>query len=78
MTDSIFIIYFIYKMTIKNQRTIFAIIAIVAAMGLAATVATSNPAYADISPVNSGCTNPSGFSPPGQQLTCTGGGLTQQ
>jgi hypothetical protein len=58
----------------RNQtRTIFAIIAIVAAIGLAVSAATSNPAYAQIS-----CTNGGGNQPPGQQPICKGKGLTQQ
>jgi hypothetical protein len=62
----------------KNQKTAFAIIAIVAAAGLAATVATSNLAYAKINSVDTSCTNGGGNQPGGQQPTCTGGGLTQQ
>jgi hypothetical protein len=62
----------------KNQKTIFAIIAIVAAVGLAATVATSNLAYAKISSADTSCTNGGGNQPGGQQPTCTGGGLTQE
>jgi hypothetical protein len=59
-----------------NQKTIFAIVAIVVAVGLAATtVATSNMAYAKISPRS--CTNGGGNEPAGQQPTCTGQGLTQ-
>jgi hypothetical protein len=61
----------------KNQ-TIFAIVAVVAAVGLAATIATSNPAYAKISSADTSCTNGGGSQPGGQQPTCTGGGLTQQ
>jgi hypothetical protein len=60
-----------------NQKTVFAIIAIVAAIGLAATVATSNLAYAKISSVDTSCTNGGGNQPGGQQPSCTGGGLTQ-
>ena len=60
----------------NNQKAIFAIIAIVAAVGLAATtIATSNAAYAKISPPS--CTNGGGNEPGGQQPTCKGGGLTQ-
>jgi hypothetical protein len=62
----------------KNQKTAFAIIAIVAAAGLAATVATSDLAYAKINSVDTSCTNGGGNQPGGQQPTCTGGGLTQQ
>jgi hypothetical protein len=61
-----------------NQKTIFAIIAVVAAVGLAATVPTSNLAYAKISSTDTSCTNGGGNQPGGQQPTCTGGGLTQQ
>ena len=64
----------------KNQtKTTFAIVAVVAAIGLAAIV-TSNLAYAKISSVttDTGCTNGGGNSPGGQQPTCTGGGLDQQ
>jgi hypothetical protein len=60
----------------NNLKTMFAIIAIVAAVGLAATaIATTNAAYAKISPPS--CTNNGGNEPGGQQPTCTGGGLTQ-
>ena len=58
-----------------KNRTIFAIVAVVAAVGLAATVVTSNLAYAKISEPS--CTNGGGNQPGGQQPTCTGGGLTQ-
>jgi hypothetical protein len=63
----------------KNQtKTILAIVAVVAAIGLAATtVATSNIAYAKISSADTSCTNNGGNEPGGQQPTCTGGGLTQ-
>jgi hypothetical protein len=63
----------------NNQKTLFAIVAIVAAIGLAATVATSNLAYAKISSqtTDTSCTNGGGNQPGGQQPTCTGGGLTQ-
>ena len=61
----------------KQTKTVFAIIAIVAAIGLAATFVTSNIAYAKVSPGPSGCTNPGGNSPGGQQPECNGGGLTQ-
>jgi hypothetical protein len=63
----------------NKQKTIFAIVAVVAAVGLAATtVATSNTAYAAISSVDTDCTNQGGNSPGGQQPSCTGGGLTQE
>jgi Spy/CpxP family protein refolding chaperone len=64
----------------KNQtKTILAIVAVVAAIGLAATtVATSNLAYAKISSVDTSCSNGGGNEPGGQQPTCTGGGLTQE
>jgi hypothetical protein len=63
----------------KNRtKTIFAIVAVVAAIGLAATVATSNLAYAKISSADTSCTNGGGNQPGGQQPTCTGGGLTQE
>jgi hypothetical protein len=62
----------------KQTKTLFAIVAIVAAVGLlAVSVATSNLAYAKIGPSPSGCTNPGGNSPGGQQPECNGGGLTQ-
>jgi hypothetical protein len=61
----------------NNQKAMFAIIAIVAAVGLGATVATSNIAYAKISSVDTSCSNGGGNQPGGQQPTCTGGGLTQ-
>jgi hypothetical protein len=60
----------------KDQtKTIFTIVA-VAAAGLAATVATSNLAYAKISPPS--CETQSGEQPPGQQPACKGGGLEQE
>jgi hypothetical protein len=61
----------------NNQKTMFAIIAIVAAIGLGATVVTSNLAYAKISSTDTSCSNGGGNEPGGQQPTCTGGGLTQ-
>jgi hypothetical protein len=62
----------------NNQKTIFAIIAVVAAVGLATTtIATSNTAYAKISSTDTSCSNGGGNEPGGQQPTCTGGGLTQ-
>jgi hypothetical protein len=67
-----------YKM--NKQNTIFAIVAVVAAVGLAATtIATSNLAYAKISSqtTDTSCTNGGGNEPGGQQPSCTGGGLTQ-
>jgi hypothetical protein len=54
----------------NNQKTIFAIIAIVAAVGLAATVATTNIAYAKIQ-----CVNPGGQHPQGQ---CNGQALAKE
>jgi hypothetical protein len=54
-----------------NQKTVFAIIAIVAAVGLAAaTVATTNMAYAKIQ-----CVNPGGGNPQGQ---CNGQALAKE
>jgi hypothetical protein len=71
--------YFSHKM--KNQtKTIFAIVAVIAVVGLAAaTVTTSNLAYAKITSetTDTSCTNGGGNEPGGQQPTCTGGGLTQ-
>jgi hypothetical protein len=61
-----------------NQKTIFAIVAVVAAIGLAAIVATSNLAYAKITSVDTSCTNSGGHHPKGQQPTCTGSALTQE
>ena len=61
-----------------SQKTMFAIIAIVAAVGLAISAVASNTAYAAISSANTGCTNQGGNQPGGQQPTCSGGGLTQQ
>ena len=59
----------------KNQtKTIFAILTIVVAIGLAAAVVTSNLVYA----VDIRCTNSGGGVPPGQQPTCKGKGLTQE
>ena len=58
-------------------KTIFAIVTVVAAVGLAATVATSNLAYAKISPVDTSCSNRGGHEPGGQQPSCKGSGLTQ-
>ena len=60
-----------------KQKTIFAIIAIVAAVGLGATVVTSNLAYAKISSTDTSCSNGGGNEPGGQQPTCTGDGPTQ-
>jgi hypothetical protein len=65
----------------SNQKTILTIMAVVTALGLAAaTIATSNLAYAKISSVTSdtGCTNGGGNQPGGQQPSCTGSGLTQE
>jgi hypothetical protein len=63
----------------NKQKTLFAIVAIVAALGLAAaTIATSNSAYAKISETDTSCTNGGGNQPGGQQPSCTGSGLTQQ
>jgi hypothetical protein len=62
----------------NEQKTIFAIVAVVAAIGLAvAMVSTNNPAYAKISQTDTSCSNGGGNEPGGQQPTCTGGGLTQ-
>jgi hypothetical protein len=58
----------------KTTLSIFAIVAIVAAVGLAATLVTSNLAHA----VNLACTNNGAALPPGQQPTCKGHGLTQE
>jgi hypothetical protein len=64
---------------INKTKTMFLIVAIAAAIGLAAaTVFTINLAYAAISPANTGCTNNGGNQPGGQQPTCSGSGLTQQ
>ena len=53
-----------------NQKTIFAIMAIVVAVGLAVSAATSNIAYAKIV-----CTNPGGGEPQGQ---CRGEALAEE
>jgi hypothetical protein len=58
----------------KTTLAMFAILAIIAAVGLAATLVMSNLAYA----VDVSCTNPGGNQPAGQQPTCKGKGLTQQ
>jgi len=58
----------------KTTLAIFVMVAIVAAVGLAATLVTSNLAHA----VNTSCSNGGGALPPGQQPTCKGKGLTQQ
>jgi hypothetical protein len=80
ISQNIIINCLIYMICMNNQKTIFAIVAVVAAIGLAATVATSSIAYAKITSqtTDTGCTNNGGNSPGGQQPTCTGGGLTQQ
>jgi hypothetical protein len=73
-------IYFVWDYSqMKNQKTTFAIIAIVAAIGLATTVDTNNLAFAKITSetTDTSCTNGGGNQPGGQQPTCTGGGLTQ-
>lgn len=67
-------VIFLQKMINKATLAMFAILAIVAAVGLAATLVMSNLAYA----VNIGCTNNGGEAPPGQQPTCKGKGLNQQ
>ena len=54
----------------KNQKTIFAIVAIVAAVGLAVSAVASNTAYAAIS---TRCTNSQGQETSG----CNGGGSQQ-
>jgi hypothetical protein len=66
--------------TDEEPKTTFAIIAIVAAIGLAATVDTNNLAFAKITSetTDTSCTNGGGNQPGGQQPTCTGGGLTQE
>jgi hypothetical protein len=65
-------------MLVMNSQIIFGIVAIVAEIGLLATA--NNLAYAKISPVTSdtGCTNSGGQQPGGQQVSCTGSGLTQE
>jgi signal transduction histidine kinase len=50
----------------KNQRTIFTIIAILAVVGIAAIATTSNLAYAKISSTDTSCTNGGGNEPGGQ------------
>jgi hypothetical protein len=47
-------------------------------LALALGVFTAGGALAAITPVDISCTNNGGQMPPGQQPTCTGGGLTQQ
>jgi hypothetical protein len=54
----------------NNQKTIFAIIAIVAAVGVAVSAVASNTAYAAITPH---CRNPQGHETSG----CNGGGPSQ-
>ena len=63
----------------NHPRTIFTIVAIAAAVGIAASaVIANNLAYAKITPgTPPSCTNDGGNEPGGQQPTCTGGGLTQ-
>jgi hypothetical protein len=60
----------------NTKTSIFAILAIVVAVGIVASVAANNIAYAAITPKH--CENNGGSSPPGQQPTCKGGGLTQE
>jgi hypothetical protein len=70
------VVTFFYKKMINKTTfvmAIFAIVTIVAAVGLAATLVTSNLAHA----VNTSCNNGGGNEPPGQQPTCKGKGLTQ-
>jgi hypothetical protein len=70
--------YILYETLMKNQRPIFAIIAILAVVGIAAiATATINLAYAKIKSTDTSCSNGGGNEPGGQQPTCTGGGLTQ-
>jgi hypothetical protein len=57
-----------------KKLAIIAIVAIIAAVGLAATLVMSNIAYA----VDIRCISPGGNLPPGQQPTCKGRGLTQE
>lgn len=55
-----------------------AAIATAAALALSVlTILTSAPVFAQISPADTGCENPAGNAPAGQQPTCQGGGLTQ-
>ena len=63
----------------NHPRTIFTIVAIAAAVGIAASaVIANNLAYAKITPATPpSCTNGPGHLPGGQQPTCTGGGLDQ-
>jgi hypothetical protein len=56
----------------KRILTVLAVALVMAAM----FVATAMPAFAKISPPS--CETSSGQTPPGQQPTCTGGGLEQQ
>jgi hypothetical protein len=44
-------IYDLEVFTMKNQKTVFAIVAIVAAVGIVVSAATSNTAYAKINSV---------------------------
>jgi hypothetical protein len=58
------------------RRKIFAGL-LAAGMSIGGVAIFAEPAAAKIRPVDVSCDNNGGQQPPGQQPTCTGGGLTQ-
>ena len=64
----------------NTHKVTFAALAAVTAVALAFAIAPAfiTSASAKITSVDTSCTNPSGFTPPGQQPTCQGEGLTQE